>query len=805
MVSSHKQRSARTRRAGTIVRGGVAASLALAAGAGALPFLLPSAYADTAPLTVDAPDRHLPRGNTLYAAGPDGQLERTEPDGPGTGLGRYRWVPTEGAPVDLGTQEQAEAGAVSGAGSDTVGVYDEAAGTVVLKDMKTGTSAGIKVPAGQKYLGTYGSAVLTGIWADGAERGDLHVLRADGAGGTADTPVSGLDAGAMAAHTVQGGDATTLVVHYFVDGYGPSLGLLDLESAKITASLGGASANDDSAAVLTADRIAYYNDDNFGVRVWDRAQPTKAPTLVPVPMSDYTKEDLGKPVIGLSGDYVLLARRPVTLPDADIRVRLGTALKAYPLDGGAPTTVLAHARPRIVQAPDGGALVTGGTDSGDWAVRRIAPGADGAPTATTVRAVPPKPGKVTALSLAAGRLTTAEPDSRPLPAVAQRGGITLGAAPSAGTWKPVAEPDGSDQKQYARYADTRPLSTGDGHSVILANDGGNGRLESADADGEVTDLNALTHAPTGAWGDGTEVLSASGPYAVYGRPGQEEDKYLVDQVAGGYRVIEGASAAAVWGSALWVMDGFTLKGTGLTDGPSDTADVSACPAKDLQAVGRWVYWECVSPYESEPVVVYDTVTGKRMALPHAGELGDGYVVSYDAGTRRVEVTDFHDGTVAEPRTVEELPADPGVEVPVSADPYGGELAYAIGGGRVRVVDSGVPTSAARLIAEHSEPSVDVSDNSIDRTWAGSWLLSKPVIGAEAEIVDANGRVVRTLTPTVRDAALSVTWDGRASDTRYAANGTYTWRISGAPADGDGAGLSATGTFTLSGGGRKAQP
>jgi hypothetical protein len=164
---------------------------------GAVPFLLQGAQAEAAPVTVDAPDRHLPRGNALYAAGPDGQLERTEPDGSVTGLGRYRWVPTGGDPVDLGSQAQAEAGAVTGAGSNTVGMYDEAARTVTLKDLKAGTSTEINVPEGQKYLGTYGTAVLTGVWAAGAERGELHILHAD-ASGTTDTPVAGLDAGAIA-------------------------------------------------------------------------------------------------------------------------------------------------------------------------------------------------------------------------------------------------------------------------------------------------------------------------------------------------------------------------------------------------------------------------------------------------------------------------------------------------------------------------------------------------------------------------------------------------------------------------------
>ncbi|WP_053084743.1 FG-GAP-like repeat-containing protein [Streptomyces viridochromogenes] len=790
------------RRRRRFIRTGIATAAALAVAGGAVPFLLQGAQAEAAPVTVDAPDRYLPRGNALYAAGPDGQLERTEPDGSGTGLGRYRWVPTDGDPVDLGSQAQAEAGAVTGAGSNTVGIYDEAARTVTLKDLKAGTSTEITVPEGQKYLGTYGTAVLTGVWAAGAERGELHILRADGSG-TTDTPVAGLDAGAIAGHTVQGGDARTLAVHYFVEGRGSSLGLLDLESAQITASLGGVSVDGDSMAVFSPDRIAFYNDDMYGVRVWDRSDVAKEPVYVKVGMSAFgdTEETKGKPVIGLSGDHVLLTRKPVWVPESDIRVRLGNPLYAYPLDGGERSTVLPHAQSRIVQAPGGGAVVTGGTGAADWAVRKVAPGADGAPAVTAVHGVPAKAGTVASLSLAAGRLTTAEPDSRALPAVAQRGGITVGTTSSTGTWRAVAEPDGSDAAQFKRYADVRPVGTGDGRSVVLADNAGNDVLESADADGKVTDLTKLTGAPYGPWGDGSRVLSASGRYVVYGRPGAEEDKYLVDQDDPSYRVLEGMTGAAVWGTALWTVDGAgNLEGTGLPTA-SGTATVSACAAKDLQAVGRWVYWECSSTFETDPVGVYDAVTGTRMTLPRPGKLGDGYVVSYDSATRRVEVTDFHTGTVAEPRTVEELPADPGAKDPVSADPYGGTFAYAVGGGQVRVADSGVPTSPVKKIQSRVEWSVDVSANSMDRTWSASWLLSKPVTGAKAEIRDKAGRVVRTLTPTRRDASLATTWDGKVSDTRYATDGTYTWRLTGTPADGQGPALSATGTFTLTGGTR----
>ncbi|MEV5086320.1 hypothetical protein AB0K74_49345, partial [Streptomyces sp. NPDC056159] len=46
------------------------------------------------------------------------------------------------------------------------------------------------------------------------------------------------------------------------------------------------------------------------------------------------------------------------------------------------------------------------------------------------------------------------------------------------------------------------------------------------------------------------------------------------------------------------------------------------------------------------------------------------------------------------------------------------------------------------------------------------------------------------------AAVAFSWDGRNSDRRYVNAGTYTWELTGTPADGSGAALKVTGTIKL---------
>ncbi|WPW28644.1 hypothetical protein P6B95_15450 [Streptomyces atratus] len=84
MTARHKPNRKRS-----IVRGGLAAAVAMAAASGTLPFLLTDAHAESAPMTIPAPDRFKPVANPVYGAGPGGVVERTEVKDQ-SGLGYYR-------------------------------------------------------------------------------------------------------------------------------------------------------------------------------------------------------------------------------------------------------------------------------------------------------------------------------------------------------------------------------------------------------------------------------------------------------------------------------------------------------------------------------------------------------------------------------------------------------------------------------------------------------------------------------------------------------------------------------------------
>ncbi|MCN9244558.1 hypothetical protein NGF19_27900 [Streptomyces sp. RY43-2] len=152
--------------------------MALSATGGSLPFLLTSAHAATtapASLTINAPDRYLPRSYNLESAGTVGDLNRTELDS--GDFTPYRWSPVTGDPQAVG-KDPADTSAerIGGHASDVVGVSTGADRSVELKDMKAGTSARFTLPEGQTYLGTFGETVVTATWTAGGDVDSLHLL-----------------------------------------------------------------------------------------------------------------------------------------------------------------------------------------------------------------------------------------------------------------------------------------------------------------------------------------------------------------------------------------------------------------------------------------------------------------------------------------------------------------------------------------------------------------------------------------------------------------------------------------------------
>lgn len=802
MTARHKSNRKRS-----LVRGGLAAAVALTAASGTLPFLLSDAHAEPAPLTMPAPDRFKPVANPVYGAGPGGVVERTEVKDQ-SALGYYRWTPDGGTPVDLPASSPYDdvntidgASHVSVTSGDAVAIYDFP-NRVQLKDMKSGTTTKYTLPDGHFYRGVFGSAVLTATRDTNGNKNVLHVLRmADGQ--LTDTPVTGLNGWVAEEGMTLGGDDRTVALWYAHPDGTRGIGLLDLATAAVTPVFPGATGT--NAQVVFADAyVAWYSPEggNTTARVVPRATPEAADNKI-----ELGSDGEGTPRLGLVGDW-LLTTRQVEQAAGDFLVREGAPLTALPIAGGEPKTLLAHAGWRMGQVPGGGVAVTGGASARDWAVRRVFIGDDGAPALRTVREVAPKEGKLTRLSLTAGHLVTAESDTTYLPALFQRN-ITLGAAPSAGERSLLARPDAQTTGETAQrvYDSHQPVGTGDGRTVVATTDADGAQiLVVLAADGTKTVVPAVDpqtgeKMPTGS-DHYSAVRSASGRYVVFGDSGRglEDRQYVVDLDASGgpkvIRVRQGQGGLAAWGTKLWMpgdTEG-TLQAVDLKTGAATETEPitdNGCLPQQMQAVGPWVYWDCYpSGSISSGHGVYNAQTQQWSWAPR-GTLGDGYVVAYDHDRGQLNLTPIGDA----PRTIEAFTSQYNGPL-VEADRFGGAIAYAKEkNAQITVVDSGVATSPVAEIESRVEQSVNLA-SATDAVWDADWQLSKPVTGAQVTIRNKAGRTVFTGSAKEYAAAVAFSWDGRTGDGRYVTDGTCTWELTGTPADGSGAALKVTGTVEL---------
>jgi hypothetical protein len=794
-----------------LIRSGLAAALALAAAGGTVPFLLSDAQAETSPLTIPAPNRFKPVANPLYGAGPGGVVERTEVKD-SSALGYYRWTPDGGTPVDLpASSPPDDINSIDGGGGshvsvtsgNTVAIYDSY--RVKLVDTASGTTTTYTLPAGHFYRGVFGSAVLTATRDANGNKNVLHVLRmADGQ--LTDSLVTGLNGWVAEDAMTLGGDDRSAAIWYAHPDGTRGVGLLDLATAQVTPVFPGATGA--NAQVVFSDAyVAWYSPEggNSTARVLPRATLEAADTKV-----ELGSDGEGTPRLGLVGDW-LLTTRQFAQSAGDFLVRQGAPLTALPIAGGAPKTLLEHAGWRMAQVPGGGVAVTGGASAQDWAVRRVSIGDDGAPVLRTVREVAPKEGKLTRLSLTAGHLVTAESDTTYLPAFFQRQ-ITLGAAPSAGERSLLARPDAQTTGEAAQrgYDSRQPVGTGDGRTVVATTDADGAQvLVVLAADGTKTVVPAVDPQTGEKMPTGSDLISAvrsaSGRYVVFGDSGRglEDRQYVVDLDASGgpkvIRVRQGQGGLAVWGTKLWMpgdtegtLQAVDLK-TGETTATEPITD-NGCLPQQLQTAGPWVYWDCYpSGSISSGHGVYNTETRQSSYAPR-GTLGDGYVVAYEENRGQLNLTPIGDA----PRTIEAFTVQYAYPI-VEADRFGGAVAYAKEkSARITVVDSGVATSQVTGIESRVEQSVDLR-SATDAVWDGDWQLSKPVVDARVTVRNKSGRTVFTGSAEEYAAAVSFSWDGRTADGRYVNDGSYSWELTGTPADGSGGALKVTGTVALSGG------
>ncbi|MGW1785684.1 FG-GAP-like repeat-containing protein [Streptomyces sp. NPDC002143] len=736
----------------TPARGVVAALAVLAVATGPLPLAAPAA-ADgntSTPLAAEKvfqSDRYVPRRDLTHSAGPSGYLHAQE------GRSGYLWTSYDtGTTTELGALSQAAIPGSLGSSSDIVADVVSRTGKVVLRDLAAGTTTDVVVTHGT-YWATYGAHVLTQARdADGN-----RVLWLYGGGAPADgTLVDGWPTGITANFTVLGGDSGTAVISYALDG-ARHLALVDLAAAKVTADVTVAAAP--TAVALSPDRLVWYA---YGAtaHVLDRADLSAAETTVPLPGTE------GTPQLGIAGRWLVVARSVPSSP-GNLVDKSGEPLTAVPLAGGDAVTLLRHANTSVTPTPDGGLLVVGGADSGHWAVRKVTDTGADLPTLTEVTAVPPVAARIDRLSLQNGTLATDEADSSFLGAYYTRP-VSADGTPGTPVWRTW------------KHEQAGPYATGDGRAVEFVADA-NPDVGSSVASIDRSETAVGFYLPSASG----SVLDVTGRYAVVN--GSSPARQYVGDL-GVYTdlrpiVTRSVTAASVWGTQLWTPGATagTVTAKDLKTGKA-TATVNTgapCVPKELQVVGRWIYWSCGS---TAAAGVWDLAAKKNIAVP-SGEavLGDGYLVRHDTSAGALLLTAFADGT-ATTRKIGDLAAgEAGLRgVKWTVDKFGGPAAYVDADRRVHLVPSGVPTQPLDAIESDTSVAADAS------WWQWRGLLSKPAASWTATLTSkATGRVVRTYSGGEVDGTLTARWDERDTAGSLVPNGTYTFTLTARPADGSG--------------------
>ncbi|MFD4524886.1 FG-GAP-like repeat-containing protein [Streptomyces sp. NPDC058470] len=714
-------------------------------------------------------DRYIPRKDRIHTAGPSGYLHAQE------GRSGYLWTSYDtGTTTELGDLARLELPAYLGSSSDVVADVVSPTQKVVLRDLSAGTATDVALTHGT-YWATLGTHVLT----QARDTAGNRVLWLYGDGAPADgTLVDGWPTGITTNFTVLGGDSGSAVIGYASANGERHLALVDLAAARVTGDVVVPAAP--TGVALSADRLVWWSGSTLA-HVLDRSDLSAAETTVTLPSTEG-----GTPYVGIAGRWLVVARS-VPSGSHDLANDSGERLMAVPLTGGDPITLLRHANSSLVTAPDGSLLAVGGADAGHWAVRRVTDTGADTPTLTELTAVPSVPARIDRLSLQNGTLATDEADSSFLGAYYTRR-IAADGTPGAPTW---GDWDGFD---------VGPYTTGDGRAVTFTADS-DPTVGSYVGSLDKTDEAGFFYLPSAA---GT-VLDITGRYAIVN--GSSPAKQYVGDL-GVYSDLQpiltrSVTAASVWGTSLWTPG----SGTGVvtardlkTGKTTETVSTGApCAPKELQAVGRWIYWSCGT---ASTAGVWDRTAKKNIPVP-SGEalLGDGYLVRHDTSAGALLLTDFADGTAAT-RKIGDLAAGASSlrGVTWTVDKFGGPAAYVDADQRIHLVPSEVATQRLAVTESEVTDNAEESDSAGSPWWQWRGLLSKPAASWTATLTSkTTGAVVRTLSGGEVSGNLTARWDTRDTKGAFVPNGTYTFKLTAPPADGSGTPLTVSQTVKVSNG------
>ncbi|WP_327245236.1 FG-GAP-like repeat-containing protein [Streptomyces sp. NBC_01320] len=773
-----------------------------------------TAVADTSGETVvvNPGARFVPRATRVLNAGETGFLTAQEGDD------RLRWIDyATGAATVLADrlpkplEYDIEAGrplgnwpSGFGHGSDTVAVYSESPSPHVTLQQRAGggSTTTIPIPEGQSYVETYGTTVVTRTGTQQATT-SLHLLRAE-ADGVKEQRLEGLPEGWSL--TVSEGDSRSVVVRgirwedtTMKNGWW----LVDLESGQVKAL-------DAHASAVTLGKDTLLQVGSYAAEVFDRNDLSAAPRKLDLGNFSYdtTFRMLGNSLVGVDA-----------LNSGNNEYR-GEKLFRISDDGRRAEELLAVASTDLSWAPDGSVLVAGAEtrmDRGalDWGYYRFTAAADGTVTRKRVADIEDMPAQPAGISLGSGILTTADDSNLFMPHT-YIGGYRSTWLKTSG--RPEEIRTTVDGLTSGRDADCGWTDGSYCITMFASGDGFHGRKE-----GTEQGKTMLFRNGTATWGPtlttgmmSPRLVDLSGRYGVVNEASGGNQMITEFQGADSGTVLEKRpqGAAALWGNTLWssLPDSSTVSSKTLPTGTAGTTFTTRnkCVPSELQAVGRWVYWECRDNANwFKGAGVYDRQTGRSMTAPDAKILlADGYFVGYteEAG---LTLFDLHNGLPTSGAYVDltKRPLVSAAELGKgtvrrsgwTVDRFGGHVAYTGDDRRVRIVPTGVPTSPLSVI-DTKAPGTSLDLRAAAPNWAGTWWLSKPAASWQVTVKNkASGKVVRTVTGGEARGTVNATWDGKDAAGKLVANGAYTWTLSAKPADGQGAALSASGSVNLTGG------
>ncbi|MFG2846877.1 hypothetical protein ACGF12_27430 [Kitasatospora sp. NPDC048296] len=662
--------------------------LPLLASALALAGPLPAASAAPAAPTADpaflpelvVPGQPLPQPRTenLLAAGPKGFLH-------GARDNRMAWTSYDTGATTLVSgyneyyDDYARTPAQYGATGDytVVGSPNNGDTSWKLQNPATGTSVTLTTPTTTWVTGVYGDAVLAKTMvpespgSGSLKIGSLAFLRADASGGTVNLPVTGWpDASGIPGRIrFLGGDAKEAALGFNDSAGKYRIALADTHTGALRVSppVASGDTNVSSCAgreAIGPDRIAWFGTD-CNAHVLPRVDLSAAETVLPFGSTNLPD------AIGIAGDWLLSIDHP-NAGGPNNPSPNQAPLKARPIAGGAPVTLLPHAAPNVVPTPDGGVLVEGGDTSSAWQVQRVTPAGSAQPTvATTGYRVEPDAYTIVTESLSENVLTTAESGSTVDQGFAQRQ-VTLGAAPAVGARTSIGTDLYPDPSQLCMAGSNRcntMVGTGDGR-VIHPGTRGTGLIVRQGRNAKAVPL------PQGL--PAANLTEASGRYVLvntstYQHPGQ----VVLDLDA----PTPGTQVAAT-SSYVATVDAGTLYSPGANPGEITALDLAtqqsrtvqtgkACPVTNLESSRGWLYWNCGT---QRLAGVLRPATGTAIDVASgAAAMGDGFLLYTDTNSYS-QVVDFHTGTPVTSNIKTNLRSD-GLWGPWSVDRFGSGLVY----------------------------------------------------------------------------------------------------------------------------------